>query len=72
MGFICDHHSRVDLGDGISLAIGSTLKEDGLTCQSFRNPYDIARRSLLGKLSQMRNSFLRASSTAPKYIDEGQ
>ena len=63
--------SRVNLGDGISLAIGSTQLEDGATSQSFRNPYDISRAGLLDQLARMRTNFLHATPTTPNLIEDG-
>ena len=45
----------------------------GPTVQSFRNPFDIARSSLLEQLKLMRSNFLHtSSSTAPNMIEEGE
>ena len=62
---------RVNLGDGISLAIGSTQLEDGVTSQSFRNPYDISRTGLLDQLARMRTNFLHATPTTPNLVEDG-
>ena len=63
---------RVDLGDGISVAIGSTLKDEELTSRSFRNPFDITRTGLLGQLARMRTNFLHSTPTTPNLIEEGK
>lgn len=62
----------VDLGDGISVAIGSTLKDEEMTSRSFRNPFDITRSGLLGQLARMRTNFLHSTPTTPNLIEEGQ
>ena len=61
----------VDLGEGISLAIGSPQLSEGLTSQSFRNPFDISRSGLLGQLARMKTNFLHATPTTPNLIEEG-
>ncbi|CAI8003433.1 Integrator complex subunit 6-B [Geodia barretti] len=68
-----DAHKRsngiVDLGDGISIAIGST--QEGERVQGFRNPFDIVRSSLLEQVRSMRTNFLQvSSSTALNVIEE--
>ena len=62
----------VDLGDRISVAIGSTLKDEEMTSRSFRNPFDITRCGLLGQLARMRTNFLHSTPTTPNLIEEGE
>jgi integrator complex subunit 6 len=64
--------SSVDLGNGMSLAIGSTLKDEETTSRSFRNPFDITRSGLLGQLARMRTNFLHSTPTTPNLIEEGE
>lgn len=60
----------VDLGDGMTMAIGSTQVEEGVTSQSFRNPFDVSRSRLLSQLARMRTNFLHATPTTPNLIEE--
>ncbi len=62
----------VDLGDGISIAIGSNLMDEGMTSQSFRNPFDISRSGLLGQLARMKTNFFHATPTTPNLIEDGK
>ena len=62
--------ASVDLGDNISIAIGSTQAQEGVTSQSFRNPFDISRTGLLGQLARMRTNFLHTTHTTPNLIEE--
>ena len=63
--------SSVDLGDGISFARSSTQVDEGVTSQSFRNPYDISRTGLLDQLARMRTNFLHATPTTPNLVEDG-
>eukprot|EP00731_Ephydatia_muelleri_P030070 Em0021g593a len=60
----------IDLGDGISLAIGSTHTKESTSAQSFRNPFDIARSCILEQLNRMRINFLHSTATTPNLIEE--
>ena len=50
-----------------------SIRIQGLTTQSFRNPFDIVRSSLLEHVCRMRANFLHTSSTSvPNLIEEGE
>lgn len=57
------------VNNGISISIGSTEVES-VSNQSYRNPYDIPRTSLLGQVSRMRANFLHSSINTPHLIEE--
>ena len=42
-----------------------------LSSQSYRNPFDISRLSLLEQVSRMRTNFLHSSANTPHLIEEG-
>lgn len=50
---------------GFTLAVG----DPNIKPQTYRNPFDISRKSLLDQISRMRNNFLRTSSNSESLID---
>ncbi|GFN89087.1 Dead/h (asp-glu-ala-asp/his) box polypeptide 26 (ddx26), mRNA protein [Plakobranchus ocellatus] len=50
---------------GFTLAV----QDPDIKPQTYRNPYDISRKSLLDQISRMRNNFLRTSSNSESLID---
>ncbi len=60
----------MELGEGISLALGTT--DEGLTSQSFRNPFDIPRSGLLSQVLRMRTQLLHTTPTTPNIIQESK